>query len=217
MSLPYEGGLADPGISGLAVAFGVKEMLSNVLGTCILVVDRPFHRGDWIEAGDAQGTVEHIGICFTRIRTGDDSLVLVPNGKLAAATVNNFGAHRHRIATARLLVAYGTAAGQLCRFMDGVSALVADLPYVQPASVQASVTSIIPDGIEIEVMCLLDMRSAAEQQADKTALMLGVQRLADRMRVRLNEGDFALSTATKSGTGADPMPAGNFARRGTGI
>lgn len=205
------------GISGLAVAFGGKEMLSNVLGTCILVVVRPFHRGDWIEAGNAKGTVEHIGICFTRIRTGDDSLVLVPNGKLAASTVNNFGARRHRIATARLLVAYGTAADQLCRFMDGLSALVADVPYVQPASVQVGVTAITPDGIEIEVVCWLDMRSASTQRAGRTALILGVQRLADRMRVQLSDGDFALSTVTKSGTGADPMPAGNFARRRAGM
>lgn len=217
MSLPYEGGLADPGISGLAVAFGVKEMLSNVLGTCILVVDRPFHRGDWIEGGDAKGAAEHIGICLTRIRRGDDSLMLVPNGKLAAATVNNFGAHRHSIATASLLVSYGTAADQLCRFMDGLSALVANVPDVQPASVRVGVSSITPDGTEIEVICWLDMRSAADQRADRTALMLGVQRLADRMRVRLNDEDFVLSTATKSGTGAEPMPAGNFARRRTGI
>ncbi len=192
-------------------------MLSNVLGTLILVVDRPFHRGDWIEAGDTKGTVEHIGVCFTRIRTGDDSLVLVPNGRLAAATVNNFGARRHRISTARLLVAYGTAADQLCRFMDGLSALIADMPYVQPGSVQVGVTSITPDGIGIEIMCWLDMRSAADQRADRTALVLGIQRLADRMRVRLSEGDFALSTVTKSGTGADPMPAGNFAQSRAGM
>ncbi len=97
LSLPYEGVIAGLGIGGLAVAFASRETLSNVFGAGILVADRPFRRGDWIEAGDARGTVEHVGIRSTRIRTGDDSLLVVPNGKLADAAVNNLGTRRHRV------------------------------------------------------------------------------------------------------------------------
>lgn len=83
LSIPYEGVIAGLGIGGLAFAFASKETLSNVFGAGILVADRPFRRGDWIEAGEAKGTVEHVGIRSTRIRTGTDSLMFVPNGKLA--------------------------------------------------------------------------------------------------------------------------------------
>jgi len=110
LSIPYEGVLAGLGIGGLAVAFASKETLSNVFGAGILVADRPFRRGDWIEAGEARGTVEHVGIRSTRIRTADDSLMFVPNGKLADATVNNLGTRRHRVARAKLLAAHGTDA-----------------------------------------------------------------------------------------------------------
>jgi len=191
LSIPYEGVLAGLGIGGLAVAFASKETLSNVFGAGILVADRPFRRGDWIEAGEAKGTVEHVGIRSTRIRTGDDSLMFVPNGKLADATVNNLGTRRHRVAKAKLLVAHGTGADQLAAFMGALAALVPDVPHVQPGSVQVGVASITPDGIEVEVSCCLDVRSAADERADKTALMLGVLRLADRMRVRLGDLDYA--------------------------
>jgi MscS family membrane protein len=119
--------------------------------------------------------------------------MFVPNGKLADATVNNLGTRRHRVTKAKLLVAHGTGADQLAAFMAGLAALVLDVPHVQPGSVQVGVASITPDGIEVEVSCCLDVRSAADERADKTALMLGVLRLADRMRVRLGDLDYAAS------------------------
>jgi len=138
--------------------------------------------------------VEHVGIRSTRIRTSEDSLMFVPNGKLADATVNNLGTRRHRVAKAKLLVAHGTDADRLVVFMDGVAALVAEVAHVQPGSVQVGIASITPDGIEVEVACRLDVRSAADERADRTALMLGVLRLADRMRVRLGDVDSAART-----------------------
>ncbi len=67
--------------------------------------------------------------------------------------------------------------------------LVADVPHVQPGSVQVGVASITPDGIEIEIACCLDVRSSVAERADRTALMLGMLRLANWMRVRLGSGD----------------------------
>ena len=189
LSIPYEGVIAGLGIGGLAFAFASKETLSNVFGAGILVADRPFRRGDWIEAGEAKGTVEHVGIRSTRIRTGNDSLMFVPNGKLADATVNNLGTRRHRVASAKLLVAHGNGAEKLVAFMDGVAALMDSVPHLLPGSVQVGVASITPDGIEVEFGCCLDVRSGADERADKTALMLGVLRLASRLHVRLGDDE----------------------------
>ena len=84
LSLPYEGVLAGLSIGGLAVAFASKETLSNVFGAGILAIDRPFRRGDWIIAGDAQGTVEHVGIRSTRIRTGQARAAAAHAGSYAS-------------------------------------------------------------------------------------------------------------------------------------
>jgi small-conductance mechanosensitive channel len=197
LSLPYEGVLAGLGIGGLAVAFASKETLSNVFGAGILVADRPFRRGDWIEAGEAKGTVEHVGIRSTRIRTADDSLLVVPNGKLADATVNNLGTRRHRVFKAKLLVGHDTLATALAAFMDGLVALTTNLPHVRPGSAKVGVTSIGPDGVEVELTCCLDVRTTDDERADRTALMLEVLRLADRMRIRL--GDQAPAAAPALG------------------
>ncbi len=189
LSLPYEGVLAGLGIGGLAVAFASKETLSNVFDAGILVADRPFRRGDWIEAGDAKGTVEHVGIRSTRIRTGEDSLMFVPNGKLADATVNNLGTRRHRVAKAKLRVAHGTAPDMLAAFVDGLQALGVGVPQVQPGSLQVGVGALGPEGVEIDLSCCLNVRSLADERAAKTTLMLDMLRLAERMRIRLGNHD----------------------------
>ena len=59
---------------------------------------------------------------------------------------------------------------------------------------------VCPDGVEVDLSCCLNVRSAADERAARTALMLDVLRLADRMRVRL--GDMA-STVPALGAAAD--------------
>ncbi len=195
LSLPYEGVIAGLGIGGLAVAFASRETLSNVFGAGILVADRPFRRGDWIEAGEAKGTVEHVGIRSTRIRTGEDSLLVVPNGKLADAAVNNLGNRRHRVFKAKLLVTHPVAPSTLAAFLDGLLALAAEAPHVRAGSVAAGITAIGPDGIGVELSCVLNVRNADDERTERTALMLGVLRLADRMQVRLSEHGLAQNPA----------------------
>ena len=107
LSIPTSGILAGLGIGGLAFAFASRETLSNVFGAGILVADRPFKRGDWISSGDIDGSVEHVGIRSTRVRTAQDSVMVVPNGKLANSTINNLGTRRHRLLKTQFIVTAG--------------------------------------------------------------------------------------------------------------
>ncbi len=187
LSLPYGGVVAGLGIGGLAVAFASKETLSNVFGAALLAADRPFRRGDWITTSDVAGTVEHVGIRSTRIRTAADSLVFVPNGKLADATVNNLGTRRHRLFDLKPVLAYGTSAAQVEAFVAGLPDVVAGIVPAVPGRTQASVTNVTPEGIEIGLTCYLDTPISADELAAKTALTLGVLRLAERLGIVLGK------------------------------
>ena len=187
LSLPYEGVLAGVGIGGLAVAFASKETLSNVFGAGILVADRPFRRGDWIVADGAQGMVEHVGIRSTRIRTADDSLIVVPNGKLADATINNLGTRRHWLTKLTLPLAISTSATALDAFMTALVQAANAVPGVVGGRTQVGVGALGPDGIEVELATYLATRSLAEEQAAKNALALVALHLAERMGVHIGE------------------------------
>ena len=83
--------LAGLGIGGIAVALAVQPILANIFAGSYLLSDGSIGVDDFIELeGGPTGWVEDIGLRATRIRTFDNNLVLIPNAKLADATVTNF-------------------------------------------------------------------------------------------------------------------------------
>jgi MscS family membrane protein len=183
LSIPYSGLVAGLGISGLAVAFASKETLSNVFGAGILVIDRPFRRGDLITAGDTRGTVEHVGIRSTRIRTSEDSVLIVPNGKLADATINNMGTRRHRLAQASLTLPFTVLPERVTEFIEKLRATLAASPHVVDDRTQLGVSSLSSSGTQVDLTCYLDVASSEEERAVKQALMLDIFRLGDQMGI----------------------------------
>ncbi|WP_019906766.1 mechanosensitive ion channel domain-containing protein [Methylobacterium sp. 77] len=184
LSLPYEGVIASLSIGGLAVAFASRETLSNVFGAGILAIDRPFRRGDWISTGDTKGTVEHVGIRSTRVRTADDSLIVVPNGKLSDAVVNNLGTRRFHLNSAKLPLPYATSVPQIEALVSGVRELVAEIPESAPDRTQVSVSNLSQDSIEVTVRYGLDVRNGANETEIVNRLMMNILRLSERIGIR---------------------------------
>jgi small-conductance mechanosensitive channel len=78
------------GIGGLAAALALQDTLSNLLGGFHILIDRPVRVGDTVRLENGQeGEVEDIGWRSTRIRSGSDELIVVPNAKLAQSILTN--------------------------------------------------------------------------------------------------------------------------------
>jgi small conductance mechanosensitive channel len=77
------------GLTGVALGFALKDILSNLVGGVLLQAVRPFELGDQIVVGSTEGSVERIDLRATHIRTYDGRLVLVPNGEVFTSRVTN--------------------------------------------------------------------------------------------------------------------------------
>jgi|ERR1051326_1152560 MscS family membrane protein len=82
--------LASLGVTGLAVALAAQETLSNLLGSIVVLADRPFFLGDRVQIGADTGVVEYIGIRSTRLLTPEGDVITIPNRTVAASVVKNF-------------------------------------------------------------------------------------------------------------------------------
>ena len=187
-SLPTTGLLAGLGISGLAVAFASKETLANLFGAGILLGDRPFRKGDQIIAGDVNGWVEAVGLRSTRIRTLHDSLLVVPNGKLADTTINNLGVRRRRTLSSTILVTGGGTPDRLEAFTAAVAGRIASDPMFVASATEVSVSGIIAGGIQIEISTILDTRSGTASRQATHRLYLDILRLAEAQGLTLGRG-----------------------------
>ena len=188
LSIPTTNILAGLGIGGLALAFASRETLSNVFGAGILVTDRPFRRGDWIKAGDIEGFVEAVGIRSTRLRTREDSLVFVPNGKLVDSTINNLGTRRHRLVTLQLVVTGGATPEKLDAFTAAVRERVTGDGAFVGNRTDVGVSTVGPNGIEMTLTGYLNVSTGSAENAARHALLLDLVRLARQHGLRLGTG-----------------------------
>ena len=93
---------------GLAIGMAVQGSLSNLAGGIMLIIFKPFIIGDFITDGNAMGTVEDIGIFYTKIVTVDNKRVTIPNGALANSTITNFSVKDTRRVDFEFSVAYNS-------------------------------------------------------------------------------------------------------------
>ncbi|WP_128997908.1 mechanosensitive ion channel family protein [Malaciobacter molluscorum] len=82
--------IASLGIGGIAVALAAKDTLSNFFGSLNIITDNSFSQGDWIKAGNVEGTVVDIRMRTTRIRTFDNGMITIPNAELANLAILNW-------------------------------------------------------------------------------------------------------------------------------
>lgn len=75
--------------SGVALGFASQDILKNIFGGFMIILDRPFQVGDKIQVGDHYGEVILIGLRTTRIVTPDDSTVSIPNSEVVSKFVSN--------------------------------------------------------------------------------------------------------------------------------
>ena len=81
--------VAGLGLTGFALGFALKDVLSNFVAGVMLLAYRPFHIGDLIEMGEFAGRIESIRIRDTLVRADDGRLIIIPNTKLITEVVVN--------------------------------------------------------------------------------------------------------------------------------
>ncbi len=82
--------------AGLAIGLALQGSMQNFAAGVMLLVFKPFKKGDLVEAGGVTGVVEKIQIFSTQMRTGDNKEVIVPNGALYSGAIINFSARDTR-------------------------------------------------------------------------------------------------------------------------
>jgi small-conductance mechanosensitive channel len=105
--------VAGLGIGGIAIALAVQNVLSDLFASLSIVLDKPFVLGDFIVVGDMAGSVEHIGIKTTRIRSISGEQLVFSNADLLNSRIRNFGRMTERRVVFSIGVTYQTSAEKL--------------------------------------------------------------------------------------------------------
>ena len=101
--------VAGLGIGGIAIALAVQNILGDLFAALAIVVDKPFVVGDFIVVDNVKGTVEHVGLKTTRLRSLGGEQIVVSNSDLLRSRVSNYRRMQERRVVFHLDVTYDTA------------------------------------------------------------------------------------------------------------
>lgn len=83
-------------VAGLAISLALQDVLGNIFSGVTLLSAKPFVKGDYISAGKVEGEVVETGLLYTKVRTNDNKIIVVPNGILSKAEITNFTSEKQR-------------------------------------------------------------------------------------------------------------------------
>ncbi len=106
------------GAIAIGVGFGSQNVLNNFISGLIMLAERPVRVGDLVDSEGLNGVIERIGARSTRVKTGSNLEIIVPNSKFLENNVTNWTLSDTRIRTVvRVGVAYGSPVEQVCRLV----------------------------------------------------------------------------------------------------
>jgi MscS family membrane protein len=183
--------IAGLGIGGLAVALAARETLANFFGSVTILLDKPFKVGDWVKIGSEEGTIEEVGFRSTRIRTFYNSLVSVPNSKVADTAIDNLGLRKYRRLKLMLGLTYSTTPTQMEAFVEGIKALVKSNEHIRQDYYEVHFNNFGPHSLDVLVYIFFDVPDWSTELQERHNFLLALLQLAKEVGV-----EFAFPTQT---------------------
>ncbi|EKD26820.1 MAG: Mechanosensitive ion channel family protein [uncultured bacterium] len=116
--------VAGLGIGGIAIAFASQIILKDLFSYVSILLDQPFAVGDLLTVGDLKGTIEHIGIKTTRIRSLSGEILIFSNTDLTESRLRNYQHMKERRVVFSIGVIYDTPLGQLKEIPDIIRKII---------------------------------------------------------------------------------------------
>lgn len=171
-------------IGGLALALAAQDTLKNFFGSLMIFIDRPFGIGDWIVTPDLEGIVEEVGFRSTRVRTFSDSLVSIPNGRLADSTIDNKGLRTYRRFYTTLQLPYNTPTHELDAFVEGLRHIIRAHPTTRKDFFEIHLNDFGPYAIKMLVYLFFDCPTWSEELRSRHRFISEVLQLAEAHGIR---------------------------------
>ena len=108
LGIDVTGVVALASVASLALSLALQDSLSNVIGGFLLLSNHPFHTGDFVEIAGQAGTVQTIDITYTKLTTGDNKTISIPNSAVVASQIVNYSTSGTRRVDISVSASYDT-------------------------------------------------------------------------------------------------------------
>ncbi|HEV3197771.1 MAG TPA: mechanosensitive ion channel family protein [Bryobacteraceae bacterium] len=172
--------LAGLGVGGLAVALAAQKTIENLFGGIAVIGDRPVLVGDVCRFGNETGTVMHIGLRSTRIRTADRTVISIPNGQFSSMALENISRRDKIWFHPTLNLRRDTTSDQLLEVLSLVREMLKAQHKVETGNLPVRFVGVGPFSLDVEVVAYINTADYDEFLALQQELLLGMLQAVEK-------------------------------------
>ena len=191
LGFPAYSVLAGLGVGGLAVALAARDSLANLLGSMLIMIEKPFRVGHYVRVSGGEGSVEDVGFRSTRIRTLDNSLISIPNNAVVNATVENLTLRAMRRQRFFIQVTYDTPRAKIEALVAEIKQLIADHPLTNKTNFHVRFNDFGESSLNILVYFYFVVTDLAAELEAREEILLQIIDLVNQLGI-----EFAFPTRT---------------------
>ncbi len=196
--------VAGLGIGGIAIGLAAQGIFSDLFAALAIIFDKPFRRGDGIKVDLLNGTVEHIGLKTTRIRSLDGEEVVISNTNLLNKQIHNFSNLARRRFVLRFGVVYQTSPEQLARIAEIVGGVITR--HEQALMVRCGMVAFGASSLDFELQFDVDSADYEYAFATRSAICIEILDSFAQHGIRFAYPTQTSFTAAPDGTLVMPYP-----------
>lgn len=182
-------GIAALGVGGLALALGAQKTVENLVGSVVVVADKPVSVGDYCRFDKHEGIVEDIGIRSTRVRTPNRTVLTIPNGEFSAMKIENFSTRDMFQFLHAFYIARNARTQALRDLIERLEHYIVSHPKTNNHLNQVRIAQMQQDAYTLEVRCHVVADSPIEFNQIQTDMILDIMAIIEE-----SELEFSLPT-----------------------
>ena len=194
--------LAGLGVGGIAVALAAQKTLENVVAGASLIFDKAVRVGDTLKIGTTIGTVEHVGLRSTWIRTLDRTTISIPNSQIANSSVETLSVRDKFWFHPAVGLVYETTPAQLHAVLDGIRTMLEEHALVDRESVRVRFLRLGSFSLDVDVFAYFYAHDWNHFMEIQEQLLFGVTEIVAKAGTQ-----FAFPSQTMYLAGATATPA----------
>lgn len=173
------------GLGGLTIALAAQDAASSMFAGIVIIFDKPFTMGDWIKIGTIEGIVEEITFRSTRIRTFENTLVIIPNNKITNDTLINCSKMEKRRIKFDLQIEMNVTMKKLESCIDKVKDMILKTENIIEDSVLVFFDRVEDSGYNMFVCCFTNELNYADYMKIKEKINYNLIEILKKEKVEL--------------------------------
>lgn len=175
------------GLTGVALAFGIRDTLTHIFGGMSVALDKPFQIGDWIATDDQKidGIVEDINLRSTLIQTGDKGLVYVPNAFLVNRPIYNLSKRTKRKCEQYFYVSSANSEENIRAVVEKLREQIMLHPKTEKDIVHVAIDDFRPGSFRLLVRCFVETNDTGVMLEVKQDIVFVCKQLFEEYAIEL--------------------------------